>query len=127
MFAAQLDDVEMETELMQLLKPMGLSTQLQALRKALHDRYLQEVAALRDEHRTQLEHLAQGPGADTPEPASLMESLEKQHQEKVEVEIAKVGPSAGESRHTLRGLRGDHRYNMESHFLGLMFIILFSL
>ncbi|XP_072561718.1 A-kinase anchor protein 9 isoform X2 [Paramormyrops kingsleyae] len=86
----KLEDVEMETELMQLLKPMGLSTQLQALRKALHDKYLQEVAFLREEHRTELEHLAQGPGADGPDPASLMESLEKQHQEKVEVEIAKV-------------------------------------
>uniref|UniRef100_A0A3B3TE77 ELK domain-containing protein n=1 Tax=Paramormyrops kingsleyae TaxID=1676925 RepID=A0A3B3TE77_9TELE len=86
----KLEDVEMETELMQLLKPMGLSTQLQALRKALRDKYLQEVAFLREEHRTELEPLAQGPGADGPDPASLMESLEKQHQEKVEVEIAKV-------------------------------------
>ncbi|XP_048848489.1 A-kinase anchor protein 9 isoform X2 [Brienomyrus brachyistius] len=91
----KLEDVEMETELTQLLKPMGLSTQLQALRKALHDKYLQEVAALREEHRTELEQLApppaaQGPGVDGSDPASLMESLEKQQQEKVEVEIAKV-------------------------------------
>ncbi|XP_069032331.1 A-kinase anchor protein 9 isoform X1 [Embiotoca jacksoni] len=96
----------------------GLTAQLQALRKALHHKYIQEVAALKEQHSSELrrvrgereqERKREQHQGDTGEreldlngisgTGSSTESLggagqvsgeEKQHQEKVEEEVAKA-------------------------------------
>lgn len=74
----------------------GLSAKLQALRKALYNEYVQEVAALKKQHgaeltrlRQQLERGSEGDGGAT----SYLETAGVAGQGKlsVEVEVAKVG------------------------------------
>ncbi|XP_030644356.1 A-kinase anchor protein 9 [Chanos chanos] len=98
------EDVDVEVEPRSPVKPVGLGEQLQTLRKALYHKYLQEVAALKEQHRTELERVrgeqqSQASGSlrggklSTEELATqdyLSQILERQHQERVEEEIAKV-------------------------------------
>lgn len=88
----------------------SMTTQLQALRKALYHKYLQEVAALKDEHSAELRRLREereeeeevgvgvgererGGGGGTA--AGGGNSLEEKiYWERVEEEVAKVGASA---------------------------------
>ncbi|XP_041663851.1 A-kinase anchor protein 9 isoform X2 [Cheilinus undulatus] len=96
-------------------RPVGLTTQLQALRKALYHKYVQEVAALKEEHSKELRRLREGkeeePGREERQgeigekeqgvlgvngAGSSVKSLgaaaleEKQDWERVEEEVAKV-------------------------------------
>ncbi|KAM9737616.1 A-kinase anchor protein 9 isoform 2-T2 [Menidia menidia] len=92
----------------------GLTAQLQALRKALYHKYIQEVAALKEQHSSELRRLREegeqerrrrqqlegrrererdlngviGAGSSTESLGFLLE--EKQHQERVQEEVAKA-------------------------------------
>ncbi|XP_028824948.1 A-kinase anchor protein 9-like isoform X4 [Denticeps clupeoides] len=50
-------ELGLDKELHPPTKSVGLTQQLQALRKALYHKYLQEVTALKEQHRTELEKL----------------------------------------------------------------------
>lgn len=99
-------------ELQRSVRSSGLTAQLQALRKALYHKYLQEVAALKEQHSSELRslrdekeqerkrqtrgeqdlHGAIRTGNST-EGFGLVDEVlveEKQHQERVEEEVAKV-------------------------------------
>nr|XP_015213348.1 PREDICTED: A-kinase anchor protein 9 isoform X1 [Lepisosteus oculatus] len=113
----KLDDIELEVALNYPLKSVGLTHQLQTLRKALYAKYVQEVSALKEQHRGELELLAlrlskqqalqeevsdSGPeslkggvrsieGPDTEEDLIRnIQELEKRHKERTEEEVAKV-------------------------------------
>ncbi|MBN3325069.1 PCNT protein, partial [Atractosteus spatula] len=114
----KLDDIELEVSLNYPLKSVGLTHQLQTLRKALYAKYVQEVSALKEQHRAELELLAlrlskqqalqeevsdSGPeslkggvrsieGPDTEEEDLIrnIQELEKRHRERTEEEVAKV-------------------------------------
>lgn len=95
-------------------RSVGLTTQLQALRKALYHKYVQEVAALKEQHDRELKRLREERqpdwkpderqkqtgeqdlngvnGAGCSVEAAEQVSLEKrQDRERVEEEVAKVG------------------------------------
>lgn len=94
----------------------GLTAQLQVLRKALYHKYVQEVAALKEQHSSELRRLREekeqerkrekrgeergekeigingaGSSFDSSDIAGPFVLEEKQHWERVEEEVAKVG------------------------------------
>lgn len=94
----------------------GLTAQLQVLRKALYHKYVQEVAALKEQHSSELRRLREekeqegkreergeergekeqgingaGSSFDSSDVAGQFVLEEKQHWERVEEEVAKVG------------------------------------
>ncbi|KAM4725778.1 A-kinase anchor protein 9 isoform 3-T3 [Anableps anableps] len=92
-------------------RPSGLTPQLQALKKALHHKYDQEVAALKEQHSSELRRLREerehwedrgerkldhnvvnGAGSSTESLGAAGQVLmeEKLHQERVEEEVAKA-------------------------------------
>lgn len=103
---------EAGTELRWSTRSAGLTAQLQALRKALYHKYLQEVAALKEEHSRELKKLREERQSDR-ERGEKEQDLngvdgggrssgslggggrvvleEKQDWERVEEEVAKVG------------------------------------
>lgn len=96
-------------ELCWSVRSAGLTAQLQALRKALYHKYLQEVAALKEQHSKELRRLREereqerrlreqdlngisGAGSSTESlgVARQVSVEEKQHWERVEEEVARV-------------------------------------
>ncbi|XP_067468950.1 A-kinase anchor protein 9 isoform X1 [Thunnus thynnus] len=76
----------------------GLTAQLQVLRKALYHKYVQEVAALKEQHSSELRRLREekeqerkrGSSFDSSNLAGQFVLEEKQHWERVEEEVAKA-------------------------------------
>ncbi|KAK7898929.1 hypothetical protein WMY93_019782 [Mugilogobius chulae] len=68
------------------------TAQLQALKKALQQKYVQEVEALKEQHRQELRRLSEerGQGARGEELREEARELEPQHWERVEEEVAKA-------------------------------------
>ncbi|KAJ8378851.1 hypothetical protein AAFF_G00233530 [Aldrovandia affinis] len=112
----KLEGLELEAELKHPIKSMGLTQQLQTLRRALYNKYLQEVSVLKEQHRAELEHLVEDHSPESRalqreaspsvekdpdsvggvwsseggEAEGLVQTLERRHRERVEEEIAKV-------------------------------------
>ncbi|KAL4629820.1 A-kinase anchor protein 9 isoform X3 [Arapaima gigas] len=102
----QLEDVDLQANLVLPIKSMSLTQQLQTLRRALYEKYIQEVSALKEQHHTELQQVLEQlrdqqshqPRDATPistqveglDPVALIPSLERQHQEQLHEEIAKV-------------------------------------
>ncbi|XP_018605786.2 A-kinase anchor protein 9 isoform X2 [Scleropages formosus] len=98
----KLEDVDLEEDLGLPTKSMCLTQQLQTLRRALYEKYVQEVSALKEQHRAELQRVleqqSRQPQDATPtqaqvksqDPVTLIPSLERQHQEQLQEEIAKV-------------------------------------
>ncbi|XP_039592856.1 A-kinase anchor protein 9 isoform X2 [Polypterus senegalus] len=55
----KLEDVDLATGFRCSIKSFGLTHQLQTLRRALYAKYLQEVSALKDQHKTEVDILKQ--------------------------------------------------------------------
>ncbi|XP_051792140.1 A-kinase anchor protein 9 isoform X3 [Erpetoichthys calabaricus] len=55
----KLEDVDLATDFRCSIKSFGLTHQLQTLRRALYAKYLQEVSALKDQHKTEVDILKQ--------------------------------------------------------------------
>lgn len=76
----------------------GLTAQLQALRKALYYKYVQEVAALNEQHNRELKRLREEREPEWKEEECQEERGEKEQNlndwERVEEEVAKVGDCA---------------------------------
>lgn len=104
------------------VRSAGLTAQLQALRKALYHKYVQEVAALKEQHNRELRRLTEekeqqkiteerqgrrgekeqnlngissaGDSSESIRAAGQLVLEDRQHWERVEEEVAKVGSHA---------------------------------